>query len=171
MQFYRYLRTCYYSKNYNWLKVVSLNCKVFFILWIIIPAVLYAQTSIIDKNIEADNCIRKALFWQVEAWNKGDINDYMSVYWKSDSLKFIGSANISYGWNKTLQSYKESYPDKESMGHLSFSDIEIEVLSENSAFVIGKWKLVRDKGNLNGIFTLLFKKINDKWVIVCDHTS
>jgi len=38
-------------------------------------------------------------------------------------------------------------------------------------FVVGKWHLSRTIGDLDGIFTLLFKKIKDTWVIVSDHSS
>ncbi len=95
----------------------------------------------------------------------------MKGYWENDSLKFIGKKGIEYGWQKTLEGYIKSYPDKATMGILSFNEININILSDDAAFVIGKWSLIRDKGNINGIFTLLFKKINGNWLIVCDHTS
>jgi hypothetical protein len=40
------------------------------------------------------------------------------------------------------------------------------------AFVVGKFHLTRpEKGDLEGHYTLLFRKIKGKWLIVCDHTS
>jgi len=35
---------------------------------------------------------------QEQSWNKGDVRGFMEYYWKSDSLKFIGSKGITYGW-------------------------------------------------------------------------
>ncbi|MBA2611850.1 MAG: nuclear transport factor 2 family protein [Bacteroidetes bacterium] len=104
------------------------------------------------------------------AWNKGDIPGFMAHYWKSDSLKFIGSKGITYGWQKTLDNYIKNYPDKKAMGVLTFSIIESTQLSENSVYIIGKWDLQKEK-NAGGYFTLLWKKINNNWVIVTDHTS
>lgn len=104
-------------------------------------------------------------------WNKGDLDSFMKSYWNSDSLAFVGSKKITYGWQQTLENYRKSYPGKEGMGTLTFSDIKIKVLSPTSAFVIGAWHLKRKIGNLNGHYTLLFKKIEDRWVITVDHSS
>ena len=129
------------------------------------------------QNTHAQNkderIIRNALNVQMDAWNKGDLETFMSTYWNSDSLKFIGKSGVSYGWKPTLEHYKKSYPDKESMGILNFELIEVKRLSVLYFYVTGKWHLKRSesKGNLSGHFTLLFKKIKQKWVIVSDHSS
>ena len=108
---------------------------------------------------------------QEAAWNKADIEGFMAYYWKSDSLKFIGSKGITYGWQKTLDNYKKNYPTPEAMGVLTFENNTIEQLSTAKIFVIGKWHLKRKEGDVGGSYTLLWKKINGKWVIVVDHTS
>ena len=108
---------------------------------------------------------------QETAWNKADIEGFMVYYWKSDSLKFIGSKGITYGWQKTLDNYKKSYPTPDAMGILTFENNTIEQLSPTKIFVIGKWHLKRKEGDVGGSYTLLWKKIKGKWVIVVDHTS
>ena len=108
---------------------------------------------------------------QRDAWNKGDLEGYMEGYWESDSLKFIGKSGITTGWQKTLENYRKGYPDKAAMGKLDFSGIQVEILSPSSAFVIGKWKLTREKDTPQGYYTLLFKKMNKKWKVVVDHSS
>lgn len=125
----------------------------------------YSQTENNMKPI-----IEKIMHEQELAWNKGDIDAFMISYWKSDSLKFIGKNGITYGWKNTQDNYKKNYPDKTFMGELSFSNLSVEQLSETACYVIGKWNLKREKGNVGGYYTLLWKKIDDKWVIVIDHT-
>ncbi|MES2513044.1 MAG: DUF4440 domain-containing protein [Bacteroidota bacterium] len=107
---------------------------------------------------------------QEMAWNKADIDGFMKYYWKSDSLKFIGSKGITYGWQKTYDNYSKGYPTKEAMGVLTFTIKEATQLSETSIYIIGQWELKKDKP-AGGYFTLLWKKINGQWVIVADHTS
>jgi ketosteroid isomerase-like protein len=107
---------------------------------------------------------------QEASWNNGDIKGFMDYYWKSDSLKFIGSKRITYGWQKTLDNYLKGYPDKEAMGILKFTIVEATQLSKSSIYVIGKWELQKEKP-AGGHFTLLWKKIDGRWVIVADHTS
>lgn len=104
------------------------------------------------------------------AWNEGDIEQFMEGYWKSDSLMFIGKNGIKYGWQTTLDNYIKSYPDRAAMGKLEFDILKLEV-NENSAYMLGKWKLLRKEDTPNGYFTLYWKKIDSKWVITIDHTS
>ncbi len=104
------------------------------------------------------------------AWNKGDIDGFMAFYWNNDSLMFIGKKGITYGWNNTLSNYKNSYPTKEAMGSLSFEIVKLEQFNKSTVYVIGKWQLEKDKP-VGGYFTLIWKKINGKWLIISDHTS
>jgi len=126
--------------------------------------------AVAQKNNSACKAITGNIEAQQKFWNEGDIKGFMSYYWNSDSLKFIGSKGITFGWQKTLDNYLKSYPTKEAMGILTFKMIECISLSASSAYVIGKWDLQKEKPS-GGYFTLLWKKINDKWVIVADHTS
>jgi ketosteroid isomerase-like protein len=108
---------------------------------------------------------------QEMAWNKADIEGFMAYYWKSDSLKFIGSKGITYGWQKTLDNYKKNYPNADAMGILTFENNTIEQLSPDKIFIIGKWHLKKKDSEAGGYYTLLWRKLKGKWVIVVDHTS
>ena len=115
--------------------------------------------------------IRDLLEKQRLAWNVGDLNSFMETYSQSDSLMFIGKSGVTYGWQSTLDNYKKGYPDTAAMGKLDFNILEVKRLSVMYFFVVGKWHLTRSIGNVGGHFTLLFKKIKNKWVIVADHSS
>jgi ketosteroid isomerase-like protein len=115
--------------------------------------------------------IQQLLQTQTEAWNKGDIDNFMVGYWNNDSLMFIGKSGLKYGYETTLKNYKKSYPDATAMGQLHFDLLKIDVLSKDCAFVVGKWHLKRSIGDLYGHFTLLLKKINKQWTVVADHSS
>ncbi len=119
-----------------------------------------------------DDCslVRNHMNEQQTAWNNGNIEKFMGYYWNNDSLKFIGSKGLTYGWQKTLANYKKSYPNKEAMGELLFTIIEVTELSSKSIYVIGKWELKKEKPS-GGHFTLLWRKINGQWLIVSDHSS
>lgn len=108
---------------------------------------------------------------QQAAWNRGDLRAFMSGYWKSDQLVFIGKNGPSYGWDKALENYQKSYPTPEKMGELTFNEIDIKKLNHKYAYVTGAWQLIRTSDVLKGYYTLLFKKINGKWLIVSDHSS
>ncbi|MCP5063332.1 MAG: nuclear transport factor 2 family protein [Ignavibacteriae bacterium] len=128
------------------------------------------KEKIIDETI-IKSSIKKVLSDQVNSWNNGNIDDYMQGYWKSDSLRFASGGNVTFGWESTLDRYKKGYPNKDKMGFLEFSNLDIKIISNESALVFGKWSLVREQDKPNGLFTLLFNKIKDGWKIVHDHTS
>lgn len=120
----------------------------------------------------APDRIRQLMQEQTEAWNNGDLEAFMQTYWKSDSLMFIGKSGLTYGWQQTLDNYRRNYPNREAMGELSFDIISIEPVADDRAcFVVGKWHLSREAGDLEGHYSLLWKKIDDQWVIVADHSS
>jgi hypothetical protein len=123
-----------------------------------------------SNNQNAEKEILSVMQMQEEAWNTGNIEQFMQGYWQSDSLMFIGKNGIKYGWQTTFDNYKSSYPDKASMGKLQFEIIKLEV-NNNTAYMLGKWNLVREADNPKGYFTLYWKQIGGKWVITIDHTS
>jgi ketosteroid isomerase-like protein len=115
--------------------------------------------------------IIKVIELQRQAWNNGSIEGFMEGYWKSDSLMFIGKDAPMYGWVTTLNRYKIAYPDRAAMGQLEFDVMQVRVLDDENAFVLGAWRLTRDNDAPGGYFTLWFRKIKGEWKIVCDHTS
>jgi hypothetical protein len=125
----------------------------------------------LSAQSKAEKQILALMAEQEQSWNRGDIDDFMNTYWKSDSLMFIGKSGVTYGWANTLANYKKGYPDTASMGKLNFTILKVKRLSAQYYNVIGRWYLTRTIGNLQGAFTLIFKKINKKWLIVQDHSS
>jgi hypothetical protein len=96
--------------------------KIVILIYILIFGVSSAQ----EKDI------LKVLHTQQTAWNNGEIENFMNGYWKNDSLLFIGSKGPTYGWQKTLDNYKKTYPNKEMMGILEFSDIHVKMLGKKT---------------------------------------
>ena len=139
----------------------------------IILLLLISFFSINASNAQSadEKIIRKAMNEQLIAWNAGDIDRFMDTYWKNDSLMFIGKTGVTYGWQATKESYIKGYPDTAAMGKLDFNIIQVKRLSVLYFHVVGKWHLKRTAGDLSGHFTLLFKKVKDKWVIIADHSS
>jgi len=133
---------------------------------------LYMMTSYCSFAQSKDEMeVRGLLALQTKEWNKGNIPAFMNTYWKSDSLMFIGKTGITYGWQKTLDNYRKNYPDTASMGKLKFDLLEVNRLSPTYFFVVGKWHLTRSIGDIGGIFSLLFRKVANRWLIIADHSS
>lgn len=114
--------------------------------------------------------ILKVLEEQRTAWNGGDVDGFMRHYWESDELTFSSAGETTRGWNATLDRYRKRYPTREAMGQLDFSDLEVVSLDDAAALVLGQWRLSREKP-VGGNFSIIFRKFDDRWLIVHDHTS
>ena len=133
----------------------------------VFPGVLLAQTN--DEKTKAD--IRAVLDAQAAAWNRGDVEGYMDGYDRSPKTEFVGGDSITRGWQQVLDRYKQRYDTHEKMGVLTFSDLEINLVSKDAALVLGRWRLKRANDEPHGTFTLLFRKTKAGWRIVHDHSS
>lgn len=108
---------------------------------------------------------------QQEAWNRFDIDAFMEGYWRSDSLKFIGSSGIRSGWEATRERYIETYGSPEKMGALTFEILSLQPLGVDHCLLTGRYRLVRQSDSPTGIFTLVFGRTASGWNILYDHTS
>jgi ketosteroid isomerase-like protein len=142
---------------------VAFRSSVFCALLLCLPA----------SDVEAEKQIRQTLSAQVDAWNEGDIRGFMEGYVRSEELRFASGNSSFRGWQATFDRYQKSYDSREKMGRLKFSDLEIQVVSQEFAEVFGRFHLTRDAavGDAEGLFTLLMQKSDGRWLVLHDHTS
>lgn len=117
------------------------------------------------------SAIRAVLGEQQSAWNRGDVETFMRGYWNSPDLTFAGSSGVTRGWEPVMERYRRNYPDVAAMGHLDFSELEIHLLGNDAALVLGRWHLKRANDEPGGFFTLVFQRFPEGWRIIHDHTS
>jgi Domain of unknown function (DUF4440) len=145
-----------------------------YVLWVavaVLISVTFATRVNANRQSAAEGQLRSVLDMQTVAWNRGDIDTFMTGYWKSDQTEFVGASGITRGWQAVLDRYRRNYPDGKAMGRLTFSNLEVHVTCRDSAFVIGEFQLDREKDRPAGIFTLNFRKFEEGWRIVADHTT
>lgn len=109
-------------------------------------------------------------------WNKGDLDGFLRDYLQSEELTFTSGGRILKGYEALEQRYKKSYGEStDTMGQLSFSDVEVWRIGPSQALVLGRWRLAREEAGTErsdeGVFTLVMLKVNDQWKILHDHTS
>lgn len=157
-------------------------------IWVgAILALLFAlgvRTGLHAKLLEAPRqgarqsdraAIQAVLDAQQQAWNRGDVDAFLTGYWHSPDLTFSGSSGVSRGWDGVLARYKKNYPDRAAMGQLDFSNLEFRFLGPDAALVLGHWHLQRDPvkggGDIGGVFSLVWQRFPEGWKIIHDHTS
>lgn len=145
--------------------------SILFLLLLTMVTFSCTQPTVKEFTTQDKEAIIKNLTDAQADWNSGDLERFMNSYWKSDSMQFISNKGINFGWRTTLNNYQKNYPDTAVMGKLRFEILRINPLSSNAAFLTGRFFLKRTIGDADGIFTLVFRKIDGKWVAVYDHTS
>ena len=127
-----------------------------------------SESALDIPKIEGE--IRTVLDRQKASWNKKNIEGFMEDYWKSEDFTFQSGNNRLHGWEALLSRYKKSYTG-ENWGKLDFTDIEVKVLANNYAFVLGRWKLIFKDDVKEGLFTIIFQRMSEGWKIIHDHSS
>jgi ketosteroid isomerase-like protein len=132
-----------------------------------------AQMEIAHAAGDSRSAVEQVLRTQQDAWNHHEIEKFMGGYWNSPDLTFFSGAKETSGWQPTLDRYKATYASPgHEMGQLEFSELRVEPVGSDVAFVRGAWKLTMSDGKTpHGLFTLVFRKFPDGWKIIHDHTS
>ena len=141
---------------------------LYIFFFISINPVVFSQQKLETKDSLA---IIDVLNKQQIDWNRGDIDEFMKGYLKSDKLVFSGSSGPIYGWKATRDRYKKTYSDQEKMGKLKFEILNVIALSPKVIQLQGKFNLTRSIGDAFGYFTLNWIKVKNQWYIISDHTS
>lgn len=135
---------------------------------LLIPALLLLAAATPQDEILA------VLDMQERAWNRADIDTFMTGYMDSAEITFQGRTGITRGYAAVSERYKKAYSSRERMGKLKFTIEEVRLVAEDSAVVLGGFALTRTKeagGDASGRFSLVFVKTQKGWKIVHDHTS
>jgi uncharacterized protein (TIGR02246 family) len=117
--------------------------------------------------------VRATLEAQVAAWNRGDMDAFLSAYWPDPGLTFFSGGSVTKGFAPFAERFKARYGQApETMGKLEFRHLEVLAGSPSAAFARGEWHLERPgQQPQGGLFTLILEKQIVDWKIVHDHTS
>ena len=130
--------------------------RVILLVFLAVP--IMAAPAAADQEAEVLAVLRAA----ESGWNNGDLEAYMESYWRSDELRFASGDKVSFGWEKVLAGYERRYPDRATMGVLTFSELDVTLLGAESALVFGRWRLDREGDEPEeapqGLFTLLLRR-------------
>ena len=156
------------------MKRASLLCLV-----LVLTQIVAAQATRATAQEPDGAQIRSAIKAQTDAWNRADIPTFMQAYENSPDTTFIG-LTLRKGYEPILKRYQQSYTNREQMGTLTFTDIDVRLLPSGCgkseiALVTGKFHLARTAHGTatkdDGIFSLVWRKGPRGWKIVLDHTS
>jgi hypothetical protein len=94
--------------------------------------------------------IRTLLAKSEAMWNRGDLAGFTAYYEDAPTTTFIGREVVRGGTQAILERYQRRYPNRDAMGVLSFSEIEVRELAPGLALASGKYDLKRTSGRRRG---------------------
>jgi ketosteroid isomerase-like protein len=136
------------------------------------PSLTVAQGQLKTASQQELDVI-KVLLKQEAAWDRGDIDGFLDGYKDSPDTLFINNL-IQRGFAGMKADYHHNYPTRETMGQLTFSELEVHPIDDKVAVCVGKYKIERSKkngGNAESIFSMVFEKTDSGWKIVVAHTT
>lgn len=135
------------------------------------PSVLSASAQS-SPSVESQS-ILAMLNKQADDWNRGDLDAFVRGYKHSPDILFMGQT-IRRGYDQMLAGYRKSFPNREAMGKLTFSNLEVQPLDAHFATVTGRFRLQRTAaggGDAGGYYLLVVEKTADGWKIIRDDTT
>ena len=124
-----------------------------------------------SKREEAETAIRAIFDAGCAAWNCGELEGYLASYWNSEKTIWVSSGKLTRGSQAIAEAYKTRFQTPQQMGKLTVADMEVDVLTDQDASVLGHWLLAIDNKTQKGVFTVQLKKIEGEWLFVSDHSS
>ncbi len=131
---------------------------------------------LIGKNLvqakSKDQDVKDLLEMQATAWNKGDLQTFMTGYLNSDNISYTSGGKVVWGYQALKDRYEKRYGNKaDTMGKLAFSDLKTTELGKDHALCIGHWHLVGKDKTFDGVFSLILRHTKTGWKVIHDHTS
>lgn len=107
-----------------------------------------------------------------DAWNRGDLDAFVSDYVAGDSATYIGRTGIVRGRAAIRASYAPRFASGVERGTLRFEQLEVDVLAPGVANAIAWYVLSKgDSVIARGPTSLVTREVGGRWLIVHDHSS
>jgi uncharacterized protein (TIGR02246 family) len=111
---------------------------------------------------------------QAEAWSRGDLETFTSVY--AEDAAFLTAGGLTRGRRDVLERYRKRYPDAAAMGKLTLEVIETRVFPPGKdaagVSVAARWRLEypgqADRKTAEGLTLIVFRRTAKSWEIVQD---
>lgn len=148
--------------------LVRAACLSAALLLLLVPGAvrLSAQSSPSDAIV-------RVLLKSADDWNRGDLDAFATSYKNAPDILFMGGT-IRRGYDQMLAGYRKSFPTRDAMGTLTFTNLAVQPLDERFATVTGRFHLQRSAsggGELGGYFLLVVEQTADGWKIIRDDTT
>lgn len=125
-----------------------------------------------EAGDELEERVAAALEASADAWNRGDLEGFMSFYLDSALTTYVGGTGLRVGYDAIRERYEPLFAPGADRDSLAFEELRVRPISPDVAVGTARWVL-RDGGAVTGSgpFTLVLRRVEGRWKIVHDHSS
>jgi uncharacterized protein (TIGR02246 family) len=142
---------------------------------------LWDRLGAVRRDGEAREAVRALLTTQAEAWTRGDVEAFCSVY--AEDAAFVSPTGLTRGRQQVVERYRRRYPGAEAMGALALEVVEmrtawgteVSLLGDavpsrvHSVSVVARWTLRRTgQPDATGLTLVVLRPRRGGWEIVQD---
>ncbi len=116
--------------------------------------------------------VQDMLARQAAAWNRGDLEGFMSAYERSPATTYIGAPGLVNGFDAIQRRYEPYFGPGAERDSLTFADVVARELDPRFGIATARYVLSRgDEVTSTGPFTLVLVRGEGAWRIVHDQSA
>lgn len=138
---------------------------------LVLPPVIRAEPA---SGSAPEEQVAALLRAQADAWSRGDLEAFTSVY--AEDASFLSPTGLTHSRREVLERYRKRYPDKAAMGKLTLDVIEARTFpsgkTAEAVSVVARWRLKypgqAERKTAEGLTLLVLRRAGGGWEIVQD---
>jgi hypothetical protein len=117
--------------------------------------------------------VYEVLLKMLDCCNAHDIEGHLEAYRRSPDLLVVIDAEQFSGWQQLHCSYVNGYPDRNAMGFIQPTRIQVKLLKPDLALALTWWSVSfpSSKQAVVGNTTMNLQKFDNGWKIIVSRTS
>ena len=116
---------------------------------------------------------RNGFAQQKAAWNRGDLEGALDLYWNSQELTLVDASGVSRGFAAFAADLRTDFAGKPGqMGVYAGEVLEARDIDADTALLVVRWSITRGGRRLmGGVSTQLWEPALGRWRIIFEHAS
>lgn len=138
----------------------------------VLALVLAGCTPMRPPLSDPTSAVEAMLRASADAWNRGDLDAFVSDYANDTTTTFVSRGQVRYGFDWIRNNYAPGFEPGIRRDSLRFESVAARALGRDHLLATARFVLLsNDSVTASGPFTLVLERFGSEWKIVHDHTA